>query len=52
MSTDAHLDDQRRVIEVIGDSLLLFGETLSTLGDNFALDGFSSLLPAGVHAGA
>lgn len=43
MSTDAHLDDQHRVIEVITDSLLLFGETLSTLGDNFALYGFSSL---------
>ncbi|MFZ3183173.1 MAG: VWA domain-containing protein, partial [Pseudomonas sp.] len=43
MSTDAHLDDQHRVIEVIIDSLLLFGETLSTLGDQFALYGFSSL---------
>jgi nitric oxide reductase NorD protein len=43
MSTDAHLDDQHRVIEVISDSLLLFGETLSTLGDDFALYGFSSL---------
>lgn len=43
MSTDAHLDDQHRVIEVINDSLLLFGETLSALGDEFALYGFSSL---------
>jgi nitric oxide reductase NorD protein len=43
MSTDAHLDDQHRVIEVIGDSLLLFGEALSALGDDFALYGFSSL---------
>jgi nitric oxide reductase NorD protein len=43
MSTDAHLDDQRRVIEVVNDSLLLFGEALSALGDNFALYGFSSL---------
>ncbi|QHF28411.1 nitric oxide reductase activation protein NorD [Pseudomonas sp. R32] len=43
MSTDAHLNDEQRVIDVIRDSLLLFGETLSTLGDEFALYGFSSL---------
>ncbi|WP_256832285.1 nitric oxide reductase activation protein NorD [Pseudomonas sp. Pse1] len=43
MSTDAHLNDQQRVIEVIRDSLLLFGETLAGLGDDFALYGFSSL---------
>ena len=43
MSTDAHLDDEHRVIEVITDSLLLFGEAMSTLGDPFALYGFSSL---------
>ena len=43
MSTDAHLDDQHRVIDVIGDSLLLFGEALSAVGDPFALYGFSSL---------
>jgi len=43
MSTDAHLDDTHRVIEVIGDSLLLFGEALSAVGDKFALYGFSSL---------
>lgn len=43
MSTDAHIDDEHRVIDVISDSLLLFGETLSMLGDDFALYGFSSL---------
>jgi nitric oxide reductase NorD protein len=43
MSTDAHLDDEHRVIEVITDSLLLFGEALSAVGDDFALYGFSSL---------
>ena len=43
MSTDAHLDDEHRVIEVISDSLLLFGEALSAVGDDFALYGFSSL---------
>ncbi len=41
MSTDAHLNDEHRVIDVIRDSLLLFGETLSVLGDDFALYGFS-----------
>lgn len=43
MSTDAHLDDHRRVVDVIIDSLLLFGEALDALGDPFALYGFSSL---------
>lgn len=43
MSTDAHLDDEHRVIDVISDSMLLFGETLAALGDRFALYGFSSL---------
>ncbi|CAK9889601.1 MULTISPECIES: nitric oxide reductase activation protein NorD [Pseudomonas] len=43
MSTDAHLNDEQRVIDVIRDSLLLFGETLAALGDDFALYGFSSL---------
>lgn len=43
MSTDAHLNDEHRVIDVIIDSLLLFGETLSAIGDPFALYGFSSL---------
>ncbi|MBV4552133.1 VWA domain-containing protein [Pseudomonas sp. SWRI102] len=43
MSTDAHLNDEHRVIDVIRDSLLLFAETLSVLGDDFALYGFSSL---------
>ncbi|KAA0947853.1 MULTISPECIES: VWA domain-containing protein [unclassified Pseudomonas] len=43
MSTDAHLNDEQKVIDVIRDSLLLFGESLSGLGDAFALYGFSSL---------
>lgn len=43
MSTDAHLNNEHRVIDVIRDTLLLFGETLSGLGDDFALYGFSSL---------
>ena len=40
---DAHLDDEHRVIDLIVDSLLLFGEALSAVGDPFALYGFSSL---------
>lgn len=43
MSTDAHVNNERRVIEVVGDSLLLFSEALSVVGDDFALYGFSSL---------
>lgn len=43
MSTDAHLNNHSRVIDVIIDSLLLFGEALSAVGDDFALYGFSSL---------
>jgi len=43
MSTDAHLDNEHKVIDVITDSLLLFGEALSAVGDDFALYGFSSL---------
>lgn len=43
MSTDAHINDERRVIDVVADSMLLFGEALSAVGDDFALYGFSSL---------
>ena len=43
MSTDAHLNDEQKVIDVIRDSLLLFGESLAGSGDAFALYGFSSL---------
>lgn len=42
-STDAHVSDQARVIDVIRDSLLLFSEALSATGDRFGLYGFSSL---------
>ncbi len=43
MSTDSHINDERRVIDVVADSMLLFGEALSAVGDDFALYGFSSL---------
>jgi len=43
MSTDSYLDNENRVIDVVQDSLLLFGEALQSVGDNFAMYGFSSV---------
>jgi nitric oxide reductase NorD protein len=43
LSTDAGIADEYRVIDVIRDSLMLFGEALGATGDSFALYGFSSL---------
>lgn len=43
MSTDAYLDNDNRVIDVVQDSMLLFGEALNAVGDNFAMYGFSSV---------
>ncbi len=43
MSTDAHVNNEKRVIEVVGDSLMLFAEALSVAGDDFSMYGFSSL---------
>jgi len=43
MSTDAHLDDHCRVIDVVKDSMLLFAEALSAVNDRFAMYGFSSV---------
>ncbi len=42
LSTDAAIDDNQRIIDVIRDSLLLFAEALNSCGDQFALHGFSS----------
>ncbi len=42
-STDAYVNDEARVIDVIRDSLFLFSEALSATGDRFGLYGFSSL---------
>ena len=42
LSSDAHINDESRVIDVIRDSLYLFSEALSATGDRFALYGFSS----------
>ena len=43
LSTDAHANDEQRVIDVIRDSLMLFGDALTATGDRFAFYGFSSL---------
>ncbi|ATE59698.1 nitric oxide reductase activation protein NorD [Thauera sinica] len=43
LSTDAWVSSEARVIDVIRDALLLFGEALSATGDRFALCGFSSV---------
>lgn len=42
LSTDAHINNQSRVIDVIQESLFLFAEALSATGDRFGLFGFSS----------
>jgi nitric oxide reductase NorD protein len=42
LSTDAHINNKARVIDVIRDSLYLFAEALTATGDRFALHGFSS----------
>ncbi|MAT64654.1 MAG: nitric oxide reductase [Gammaproteobacteria bacterium] len=42
LSTDTWIDNDMRVIDVIRDALFLFAETLSSVGDPFALYGFSS----------
>lgn len=42
LSTDAHINNSSRVIDVIRDGLYLFSEALSVTGDRFALYGFSS----------
>ena len=43
MSTDAHINNNARVIDVIKNGLMLFSEALSAVGDSFALYGFSSV---------
>ncbi len=42
LSTDAAVNNQARVIDVIRDSLYLFSEALDATGDRFAMYGFSS----------
>jgi len=42
LSTDTWVNDHHRVVDVIRDSLFLFGEALDATGDRFAMYGFSS----------
>ncbi len=42
LSTDAWINNDARVIDVIRDSLYLFSEALSAIGDSFGIYGFSS----------
>lgn len=42
LSTEASIEGDRRVIDVIRDSLFLFSEALAETGDRFALYGFNS----------
>jgi nitric oxide reductase NorD protein len=49
LSTDAWVSSEARVIDVIRDSLLLFGEALLATGDRFALCGFSSVKRSNVR---
>lgn len=49
LSTDAWVSSEARVIDVIRDALLLFGEALLATGDRFALCGFSSVKRSNVR---
>lgn len=49
LSTDAWVSSEARVIDVIRDALLLFGEALLATGDSFALCGFSSVKRSNVR---
>ena len=42
LSTDAWINNEQRIVDVIGDSLFLFAESLAATGDRFAIHGFSS----------
>lgn len=42
LSTDSWIDNDHRIIDVIRDTLLLFGESLQATGDQFSITGFSS----------
>jgi nitric oxide reductase NorD protein len=49
LSTDTWVSSEARVIDVIRDALLLFGEALRTTGDRFSICGFSSLKRSNVR---
>ncbi len=43
MSTDAMISEEKNVIDVIKDTLLLFAEAMTDAGDQFGIYGFSSV---------
>lgn len=43
LSTEAHVDNEARVIDVVRDALFVFGEALTACGDAFQMLGFSSV---------
>lgn len=49
LSTDAHVNNTQRVVDVIRDALYVFGEALNATGDAFAMLGFSSVRRAHVR---
>jgi nitric oxide reductase NorD protein len=49
LSTDAHVNDTQRVVDVIRDALFVMGEALQGGGDAFAMFGFSSVRRAHVR---
>ncbi len=49
LSTDAHVNNQLRVVDVIRDALYVLGEALQGSGDAFAMLGFSSVRRAHVR---
>jgi len=42
LSTDAHVDNDSKVIDAIREAVFIFNEALSFTGDRFAIQGFSS----------
>jgi len=42
LSTDAYVNNEQRIIDVVRDSLFLFSEALQATGDRFSMYGFSS----------
>jgi nitric oxide reductase NorD protein len=42
LSTDAHVDNDSKVIDAIREAVFIFNEALSAIGDRFAVQGFSS----------
>ncbi|WP_281561433.1 VWA domain-containing protein [Thalassomonas sp. RHCl1] len=43
LSTEGHINNEQKVIDVIRDSLIVFSEALNQLNDEFAIYGFSSV---------